>query len=81
MVGAAWWGLGALMMVFCMVMMVSMIGRMGHGHSGHGWHTWQDERGDPERTLADRLARGEIDQEEYHRLLETLRGADHSPRA
>ena len=32
-------------------------------------------RGTPESVLADRYARGEIDDEEYHRRLETLRGA------
>jgi len=29
----------------------------------------------PERILAERFARGEIDEEEYHRRLDTLRGA------
>jgi uncharacterized membrane protein len=73
--GAGWWWLvGAGFMVICMVMMGRM---MGHGHSGHGGH---GPSGDPERTLADRLARGEIDVEEYHHLLETLRRTDHAPR-
>ncbi len=37
---------------------------------GHGWSD------DPERTLADRLGRGEIDTEEYERCLEALRHTD-----
>lgn len=38
-----------------------------------------DRRGtDAEHMLAERLARGEIDTEEYTRILETLRGAGHS---
>jgi putative membrane protein len=71
------WGLfGAVFMVICMVMMVRMMGgMMGHGQSGHGGHGGRD---DPERTLADRLARGEIDTEEYQRRLDTLR-SPHSP--
>ena len=32
------------------------------------------ERGDAEQILAERYARGEIDDEEYHRRLDTLRG-------
>lgn len=69
-----WWLVGAGFMVLCMVMMVRM---MGHGPSGHGGHGRSD---DPERTLANRLARGEIDVEEYHRRLETLRRTDHAAR-
>jgi uncharacterized membrane protein len=70
---AGWfWGGCALMMVVMMVMMIPMMGR-GHGHSGHSGHGWSD---DPERTLADRLARGEIDTEEYERRLEALRHTD-----
>ena len=73
--GAGWWWLvGAGFMVICMVIMGRM---MGHAHSGHGGHGRSD---DPERTLADRLARGEIDVEEYERLLETLRRTDHAAR-
>ena len=70
---------GAAFMVFCMVMMVRMMG-MGHsdhgGESGHAGPRWGDG---PERTLADRLAKGEIDVEEYERLLEAMRRGDKSP--
>jgi uncharacterized membrane protein len=76
--GAGWWLLGAAFMVFCMVMMVRMMA--GHGHSGHSGsdHGTSNDATDPERTLADRLARGEIDTQEYTRILKTLRGAGHS---
>ena len=77
---AIWWGLCALMMAVCMVVMLPMMGRARHGHSRHGWDAWQDRTSDPERTLASRLSRGEIDTEEYHRLLEALR-AGRSTRA
>ena len=77
--GAGWIGICGLMMVVMMVMMIPMM--RGHGHSGHGGHGSPGWTDDPERTLADRLARGEIDSEEYHRLLDTLRETDHSPRA
>jgi uncharacterized membrane protein len=72
--GTGWWLVGAVFMVICMVMMGGM---MGHDHSRHGEHGSRD---DPERTLADRLARGEIDLEEYNRLLEALRRTDTSAR-
>jgi putative membrane protein len=43
--------------------------------AGHG--TWQStlQGSGPERILAERYARGEIDDEEYHRRLATLRGS------
>jgi putative membrane protein len=75
--GGWWWLVGAGFMVVCMLMMGRMMGGMGHGHSGHGGHGRSD---DPERTLADRLARGEIDVEEYERLLAALRRTNHSAR-
>lgn len=76
--GAGWWWLvGAGFMVICMVMMARMMGGMGHGHSGHGSHGRSD---DPERTLANRLARGEINVEEYERLLAALRRTDQAAR-
>ncbi|MFF4209541.1 SHOCT domain-containing protein [Streptomyces sp. NPDC001796] len=43
-----------------------------------GWHgTWQKTPpgSGPEQILAERYARGEIDDEEYHRRLATLRGS------
>ncbi|MEV5880689.1 SHOCT domain-containing protein [Streptomyces sp. NPDC052101] len=40
-------------------------------------HTWQRTPpvSGPEQILAERYARGEIDEEEYHRRLATLRGS------
>ena len=72
------WIIGGVFMVVCMVMMVRMMGgMMGHGHSGHDGNGWRE---DPEHTLADRLAKGEIDLEEYKRLREALHGSDHPAR-
>jgi putative membrane protein len=68
----AWWWPGLLLMIVCMVMMVRMM-----GHGGHGSHA--GERRGPagaESVLAERLARGEIDIEEYERRLAVLQRAD-----
>jgi len=70
--GSGWWWVGAVLVVVCMVMMLRM---MSHGHSGHDRST-HDGRTGPERKLADRLASGEIDVDEYERLLEVLRRPD-----
>ena len=69
--GWGWWGPGLIFMILCMVMMVWM---MSH-HGSHSSHREQSQRHPPdeaERILADRLARGEIDVEEYERRLAAL---------
>jgi len=64
-----WWGPGVFFMIFCMGMMMWMM--MSHGH---GSHTGESHGpGGAERILAERLARGEIDIEEYERRLAELR--------
>ena len=64
-----WWWLALPLMILCMVLMGRM---MGHGHGSHGTHSGGASgqgSGGAERILAERLARGEIDIEEYeHRL-------------
>ena len=74
--GGDWWWPGLLIMaafmVLCMVMMVRMMSHGGHRSSAGA--APQDRPDTPERTLADRLARGEIDTEEYHRRLGALQG-------
>lgn len=77
--GSGWWIVGGLMMVFCIWMMSRMMSHGGSGHDGgHGDHADRGE--DAERTLANRLARGEIDTDEYERLLDTLRRTDSTTR-
>lgn len=72
--GLGWWWLG--FMAVCMVMMLLMMGR---GSRGSRWLSWcgmgprQHELHRPEQTLADRLAQGEIDVDEYERRLTALR--------
>ena len=64
--GWGWWGPGLIFMIFCMVMMVWM---MSH-HGSHNSHRDQSQRHTPDqadRILAERLARGEIDTDEYER--------------
>ena len=75
-----WWLLALPLMFVCMVMMMRM---MGHGHGSHGAHTGEsraDRVGGPERILAERLARGEIDIEEYELRLAALRPASEPDR-
>lgn len=75
--GGWWWPgivIAFLFMMFCMGMMGRM---MGHGMSGSHRHQSERRRRDvPEDILANRLASGEIDIEEYERLRETLRRTD-----
>lgn len=71
-----WLGFGAVMMVICIILMGRMM--MGHGPSSEHGHPSQGERSAPEDRLAERLASGEIDIDEYEQLLETLRRTDRS---
>lgn len=71
-----WWGPGVLFLIVCMFMMVRM---MSHGHrrGSHGSHRGQPaghRAGEAERILAERLAQGEIDIEDYERRLAALKG-------
>jgi uncharacterized membrane protein len=75
---SSWGGLGwfwvPIMMIGCMLMMVMMMGGMMRP-GGHGW--WHGQhRGQPpesaEQILADRLARGEIDEKEFTHRRELL---------
>jgi putative membrane protein len=59
-----------------MLMCIGMLGRMiGHGrgsHRSHGGGASGQRPGGAERILAERLARGEVDVEEYERRLAVL---------
>ena len=73
----SWWPFGAVFMIVCMVMMFRMMG--GRGKSGS--RSYESERERPaERILANRLASGEIDVEEYERLRDVLHRTSGSPR-
>jgi putative membrane protein len=66
-----WWGPGVIFMIFCMGMMMWMM--MSHGHGSHGSQTGERHGPDgAEHILAERLARGEIDTEEYERRLAVI---------
>lgn len=72
-----WW---VTFMVVCMALMMLMM--VSGGFRGSRWLSWcglggRRQRGPqrPEQTLADRLARGEIDVDEYERRLTAVRGA------
>lgn len=75
-----WWLLALPLVIVCMAMMIRM---MGHGHGSHDAHTRESDAhraGGPERILAERLARGEIDTEEYERRLAALRATSNVDR-
>jgi uncharacterized membrane protein len=73
------WGGGFVFVIICVALMAWMMmghgGMMGHRDTEHSGmdHEGRREADEPERTLANRLASGEIDTDEYERLLETLR--------
>ncbi len=73
-----WWGHGwwwIVVMAIGIVAMSRMMGHRGHGgDAGHGraGHGGQGSDDPAERTLANRLASGEIDVEEYERLREVI---------
>ena len=67
-----------LFLILCMVVMIRMMGH-GHGHGSHRSHTGQaagHRAGEAKRILAERLARGEIDIENYKRRLAALNRTD-----
>jgi putative membrane protein len=70
--GWSWWG--------WLVMSLSMVAFWGliiwgivALFRGSGWSWPRNDRPDPEQILAERFAKGEIDEEEYQRRLEVLR--------
>lgn len=78
--GVHWWGwlLGGFgMIVFWGLVIWAIVALVGLARgSGPPRHDRDD---DPERILARRLAEGEIDLDEYHRLLEALRSSRRQP--
>jgi uncharacterized membrane protein len=68
------WGWGIVFMVICMVAMMWMM--RGHGMFGsRSQASERKTRDTPERTLDNRLARGEIDVDEYQRRRDELQRA------
>ena len=71
--GHGWWPAVMVMGVFMVICMVMMARMMGHAMPGS--HTRESERHGPdvpERILAQRLASGEIDVDEYQRRRDAL---------
>ncbi|MFI2485455.1 DUF1707 domain-containing protein [Promicromonospora kroppenstedtii] len=77
--GGFGWGWGLLMMAFMAVFWLVVIGAVVAGLvallRGPGRREGPGEREDAERILADRFASGQIDGQEYHERLDTLRAA------
>jgi uncharacterized membrane protein len=78
--GYHWWPGPVLMCVGMLACMAVMALMMGHGRMpGMGgmrgfWrqHSYRDQAGTSEQILDERLARGEIDINEYHRIRQAL---------
>jgi len=71
--GGGWWIIGVVVMVACVYLMARMM--MGHGESGHGAHRDQPDGGSNASAsdiLAERFARGEISEEEFHQRMRVL---------
>ena len=66
--GHGWWW--PVAMIICMLLMSRMM-KHGGSHTHRSQHRGLDV---PERLLADRLAKGEIDVTEYERLRDALQG-------
>lgn len=65
------WGFGwiwPVLLVMALMCFAMMAGMMRHGGSGLTRRTNHDDEDTPERILAQRLARGEIDVDEFERL-------------
>ncbi len=72
--GVQWWGwlLMALMMVVFWGFVIWVIVALTRWKASDATLDRSDS-GDPERVLARRFAKGDIDEEEYHRRLDALR--------
>ena len=80
--GWSWWGW--LLMTFSIVAFwglviwaVVALFRSPDATRSNRLHQWRFGRPDPQRVLAERFARGEIDEDEYLRRLDTLHPASH----
>ncbi|PSJ30410.1 hypothetical protein B7P34_02295 [Streptosporangium nondiastaticum] len=81
--GGSGWGLFAMavsmvlfwsLIITVAVLLFRSLARPPHGGGPTGWHKGPAP-GHAEQILAERYARGEIDEEEYARRLATLRGS------
>ena len=78
-----WWPIGIVFMIPFMIVCMWMMARMMMGHGMFASRSHESQRPGPdvpERILANRLASGEIDVEEYERLRNALEGPSESPR-
>jgi putative membrane protein len=70
------WGWMALMMTVGILLVALLVLVLVRGSVSR---PQSEDRDDPTQILAQRLARGEIDEAEYRRRLSVLRSADRSP--
>jgi putative membrane protein len=76
MSGWGWFGVSAGMILFwALLVTAAVLFFRTQGRAPEHMHSHLPERPAPERLLAERFARGEVDEEEYRRALEVLRAA------
>lgn len=71
-----WWLVALPLMIVCMVMMLRMMGQGRGSHGAHSGETYAHRSGGAAHILAERLARGDIDTDEYQRRLSVLQRND-----
>ena len=72
----SWLGMGVVMILFWALVIAAIVALVGYlrGSRDDSRSTSTGDRERPEELLAERFARGEIDEQEYQRRRELLRG-------
>lgn len=72
--GGAWWVLIFIAMIFFVILVIGLIALPRHDRTGLSAQSPQIVNGSAIDLLKGRLARGELSEEEYSRMLKILKG-------